>query len=1023
MNITRLAIDNDRVTLTLLAVILFAGVSAYLKLPRAEDPGFIIRAAQVLTYFPGAGPQRVEELVTDPLEKVIQEIPELDFISSQSKAGVSVIVVNIRESFTEMRPIWDNLRRKVERARADLPPGVVGPNVNDEFGDLFGVVITLRGEGFSYAEMADIADEVRDELLRNEEVAKVDVYGKQAERVFVEYNNARLAELGLSPQQLVALLQAQNIIIPGGELLAGRERIALEPSGSFESVADLGSSILKVPGRAELIYLRDVAAIRRSFIDPPQSLVRANADPALTIAVSMREGGNIIRLGEQIEATLQRLQAVYPWGVEFGISVFQPEAVDRKVRDFSANLLQAIAVVSLVMLVTLGLRTGLVVASLIPSAIVMALLAMSVFGIGLNQVSLAALIIALGMLVDNAIVMAESTLVQMQAGKDAVAAAVDSANELKVPLLTSSLTTGAAFLPIYLAESSTGEYTAALFEVVTITLLCSWVLAITVVPLLCVRFLRVSPREESFDGGTYRAYRAVLRFVLRNRLLSVSVVGALFAAAIYGLGSVPKLFFPPSDRAFFKAEVELPVGSDIRATEALVIDIERFLVRELQVGQTRPAGVRDWVVYIGNGGPRFVLQHNPEPASPHYALFVINVTDYRDIEGIMARIEDYVFANHPSATSNLKRFDNGPPVTNPVEVRVLGREEGTLFELVEQVKAQLADIPGTRNVRDDWGLRTKKLRVNINQARAQRAGLSSQDIAVSLQTGLSGIEMTEYREGADRIPIVMRSVAADRQDIGKLESLNVFSQLTGTSVPLKQVADVEVVWQSANIRRRDRFKAVNISAALRGEATAAEVFAQLAPWLEAQRDTWPVGYRYEFGGEAETSGKANQSIAEKLPIAALIIILLLVGQFNSVRRPLIILLTIPLGMIGVTAGLIVLDSYMGFMTFLGIISLAGIVINNAIVLLERIRTEIDETGLPPFEAIIEAAQRRLRPILLTTATTVFGLLPLYFGGGAMWEPMAIAIMSGLVFATVLTLGFVPVMYSLLFRVRPGGPVA
>ncbi|MDH3452233.1 MAG: efflux RND transporter permease subunit, partial [Gammaproteobacteria bacterium] len=625
------------------------------------------------------------------------------------------------------------------------------------------------------------------------------------------------------------------------------------------------------------------------------------------------------------------------------------------------------------------------------------------------------------MLVDNAIVMAESIMVQIQAGKSPIAAAVDSANELKVPLLTSSLTTAAAFLPIYLAESSTGEYTAALFEVVTITLLCSWVLAITVVPLLCVRFLKVKRVEETFDNRIYRGYRAALLLCLRNRLATLAVIVALFAAAIYGLGGVPKIFFPPSDRLFFKAEIELPIGSDISATTAVVQDIERFMEAELQVGGERQQGLRDWTAYIGNGGPRFVLQHNPEPASPHYALLVLNASDHQSIDGIIVRLEDYVFDNHPNVTVTLKRFDNGPPVTNPVEVRVLGRDEDRLFTLVDKIKDKLASIPGARNIKDNWGLRTKKLRVNVNQARAQRAGLSSQDIAVSLQAGLSGIEMTEYREGADRIPIVMRSVAADRQDIGKLEGLNVFSQLTGESVPLKQVADVEIVWQSANIRRRDLFKSVTISAGVEPGVTAAEVFAELSPWLQTETLSWPVGYRYEFGGEAETSGKANESIAEKLPIGALIILLLLVGQFNSIRRPLIILMVIPLGMIGVTAGLLVLDSYMGFMTFLGIISLAGIVINNAIVLLERINIEIHDNELAPFEAIIEAAQRRLRPILLTTATTVFGLMPLYFGGGAMWEPMAIAIMAGLLFATVLTLGFVPVMYSLLFRVREPQP--
>ncbi|UCF19210.1 MAG: efflux RND transporter permease subunit [Gemmatimonadota bacterium] len=1019
MNITRAAIEKNRITAVTLAIIIVGGLGAFANMSRDEDPGFIIRAAQVTTIFPGASPARVGRLVTDKLEKAIQEMPELDFITSESKSGVSVIMVNVKESYKEMRPIWDDLRRKVNRAAADLPDGVIGPTVNDEFGDVFGTLIALTGEGFTYAELKEVGDQARDELLLINDVAKVEIFGTQEERVFVEYNNARLAELGLSPIQLGMILDSRNIVLPGGQVTADGERIVLEPSGNFETVDDLRRTVISLPGRSDVVYLEDIATIERGYIDPPESKVTATGTEALVLAVSMRGGGNIISLGEQVEQTVDRLRAVYPIGLELDIVAFQPDEVDRKVNDFVKNLLQAITVVVVVMLLFLGLRTGLVVASLIPTAIIMAFLVMSFFGIGLDQVSLAALVIALGLLVDNAIVMVESTMVQMSEGKSAVQAAIDSASELRVPLLVSSLTTAAAFLPIFLAESSTGEYTAPLFKVVTITLLCSWILAITMVPLLAVSFVRVkkgNPTRQSFDTPFYRRYRSALLLALKRRYLTVAFAVAIFALAVMGLGLVPQIFFPPTDKAFFKAELELPLGTAIERTEGVVSGIESFLEEKLLVGPDRSDGVTSWAGFIGKGGPRFVLSYNPEPPSPNYAFMLVNTSAYEPIDEYIASIDSFAFANYPDLETTISRFQNGPPVEAPVQVRVLGRDPDLLFPMVDHLKERLRTTPGTRNVIDDWGRRTKKLNVTINQARARRAGVTNQDIALSLQAGLSGFELSEFREDDELIPITLRSVAADRQDIGKIESLNVFAQATGASVPLKQVADVAVAWEPAKILRRDRLRTVTVSAGLKSGHTAFDVIGQITPWLEAESAEWPVGYRWELGGEVETSGEANQSIAEKLPIAALIIILLLVYQFNSIRRPVIILLTIPLGLIGVSIGLIIARSYFGFMTFLGIIALAGIVINNAIVLIDRIKIEIEDNGHEPPRAIIEAAQRRLRPILLTTATTICGLIPLWLGGGPMWEPMAISIIFGLLFATLLTLGLVPVLYSLFFRI-------
>ena len=1041
MDITRAAIERNRITAIALLVVLVGGLSAYGRMSRAEAPGFVIRTAQVLTIFPGASPDRVENLVTDKLEEVIQEIPELDLVNSTSKTGVSIVMVNIREEFMQMRPIWDDLRRKVDKVRPELPADIVGPTVNDEFGDVFGVIVTLTGEGFSYAELKDVADEVRDELLRVNDVAKVEIHGAQEERVFVDYDNARLAELGLSPIQLRQILESANIIIPGGDVNTGVERITLEPTGNFESVGDLRQAVVSLPGRPEILYLEDLTTISRGYIDPPSSLVRTSGTPALALAISMRDGGNVITLGAGIRRELERLQAVYPIGIEFDVVAFQPEIVDRKVAEFVTNLVQAVAIVLAVMLLFLGLRTGLVVASLVPMAMTMALLVMSFFGIGLDQMSLAALIIALGMLVDNAIVMAESIMVQMSEGKKRLDAAVDSARELRGPLLISSLTTAAAFLPIFLAESSTGEYTAPLFKVVTITLLSSWVLALTMTPLLCVLFLKVKPvaRDQSFNARFYRVYRGALLTGLRHPWVSLAGVVAVFVVVLQGFAYIPNIFFPPSDKTIFTVEYELPSGTSIERTEAVMAAVDQFIEDELTVDGPpsggaagavfaaqvdepvdtgRVAGVTNWATFIGNGGPRFYLAHNPEPSSRNYAFSIVNATSRAVItDELIPRLEAFCLEQFPDLKVTLNPLQIGPPITAPVEVRLSGRDEDALFDIVDVVKAQLRAIRGTKNITDDWGVRSKKLVVDVNQPRARRAGVTNQDIAISLQTALSGYETTQYREEDEIIPVVLRSSVASRTDLTKLESLNVYVQATGQSVPVSQVADIEVVWQPSKVLRRNRLKTVTVSSDLEPGVTATQVVSQIRPWLATEQEGWPLGYLWEFGGEEETSVKANQSIAAQLPIAGLIILLLLVVQFNSVRRTAIILLTIPLGLIGVVIGLLAAQSYFGFMTLLGIIALAGIVINNAIVLIDRIDIETDQNGLEPPRAIVEAAQRRFRPILLTTVTTVAGLLPLWFGGGPMYEPMAIAIIFGLIFATVLTLGVVPILYSLFFRVR------
>ena len=916
MDLTQLAIEKNRVTTAMLVVALLGGLTAFNELPRAEDPGFIIRTAQVITHFPGASPERVENLVTDRLEQAIREIPELDSVESTSKTGISIIIVNIKEKYREMRPIWDSLRRKIEREAPNLPAGALEPTVNDEFGDVFGIVLSLTGDGFSYAELEQVAENARDELLQLPDVAKVDTFGIQEERIFIEYENARLTELGIAPSELSQVLEAQNIVSAGGTLRLGPERIGIEPSGNFESVGDLRRAIVQMPDSDEVVYLEDLVQIRRGYVDPPVDRVHtgkgailyhsrertfpfeAPKTAALVLAVSMREGGQVTALGVEVEALMRRFNEFYPIGLQLDPIIFQPTDVQQVVDSFVENLLQAIVVVMLAMLAFLGLRTGLVISALIPTAIMTTLLVMQVAGIGLDQISLAALIIALGMLVDNGVVMAESMTVGMAGGQTGTQAAIHSARELRVPLLTASLTTSAAFLPIYLAESATGEYTASLFTVVTIALLSSWLLSLTMTPMLGAFFLKVTPvdEDELYARPLYRAYRRALEISLRARWLSAGTAAAIFFGVMWAAQFVPSLFFPPSDRPSFEVEIELPAATDVEYTREVVEQLERHLTEELLVNEERPKGIVDWVSFIGRGAPRYYLSYGPEPQNPAYAILLVNATSHIERDEAIRDIQEYFWERHPEVKAVARPRSIGPPVSHPIQIRITaGFDQAGLFEAVESVKSRLRQFPTTRDVGDDWGLRTKKLRITVDQAGARRVGASSEAVALSLKTLFTGLEVTQYREGDKIIPVTMRSKEEERLNLSLLETANVYLPSTGEAVPLSQIATAKVVWEPSKVLRRNAARTVSVVANVAPGALAMDVTAELFPWLEEESKSWPLGMRYTIGGEDEASSKANSSIGEKMPIGLGIILLLLILQFNSFRKPVIILLTVPLG--------------------------------------------------------------------------------------------------------------------------------
>lgn len=1022
MNLTAIAINNNRVTYLLMGIILILGITGYASLPRDSMPPFTIRIARIVTVFPGASPERMELLVTDPLEKVVQEIPEVDYIESESRTGISIVKVALKESIgeSELRPIWDRLRRKIDNVV--VPSGVTGgPDLKDEdLGITYGIAVGLKNDGYEPRELEKYADQLRNKLIRLRDAAKVELSGVLERRVFIDYNDAELAKIELSANELKNAISGTNIIIPAGQISIGDERVILEPSGNFETIRDIQNMLIPVGNGRESVYLKDIAKVYEDYISPRETIVRMNGQPAIGLHISLKEGANIMQLGEEVDELLASFNQTLPVGIIGKRVASQDHSVSKSVSDFLSNLVQSIVIVLAVMLMFLGLRTGIVVAGLIPAAMVMSLFLMGVFDIGLDQVSLAALIMALGMLVDNAIVMAESMMVKMDRGTKAPDAAISSSKELMVPLLTSSLTTSAAFLSFFMADSVMGEIMGPLFSVITITLLSSWLMALTIVPMLAIVFIKVRQNSGHQKPGFFEKlniyYKQIIVWALSKPVLILSVVLGCLALSLLGMGKLGFVFMPDSDRNLVTVDIILPTGTSLETTDSQVSLIERYLSDSLLIKSGRSRGVQDWSSFIGEGPKSYDLGYQPDQKQTNYAHLLVNTSSGNDNQLVIDRIDKFAFNNLPDAKVTVKRLTSGGGANVPIQIRISGPDAEKLTRIASQTKGQLRTMAGTSKVDDNWGPKIKKVYVDINQSKLSYNGLTNQDVALSSYTTLSGYTVGEYREEEDNIPISMRTEGSLEVAYEDLEGLSIYSQLTGKTVPMAQVADISVDWLLAKIIRRDLNRTITIESQLQAGYTAVEVTGQMLKWLNEQRDEWGIEYTFELGGESEASGDAMSAVMAKLPISFFIIILLLVMQFNSLRKSSIVLLSVPFGIIGVVGGLLVTGTHLSFTGFLGIISLSGIVINNAIVLIDRIQLELDENERIPYDAILAAVQERFRPILLTTFTTSLGLIPLWLGGGEMWQPLAIGIIFGLLFATVITLVLVPVLYRLFYKV-------
>jgi multidrug efflux pump subunit AcrB len=1011
MGLTRAALDRWRLVVALALVLIVTGVTTYFTHPSQEDPEITIRTAVVTARFPGMSAARVEQLLVKPIEEAARQIAEVDTIESAAQTGLATVKVELRPEVTQVKPVWTTLRDRMTDLGPSLPEGTVGPLVNDDYGRVAVTTLALHGADFSPAELRATARWLRDRLATVPAVGRIDLYGVQEERIWIEFDRARLDQAGLTVERMLDAVADQNLILSAGALQTEAGfRYALSTDGAFEDWYVIGDVPVPLPSGGTTL-LRDLARISRGYVEPVRNPVFFNGNPAVTLGVSMVEGGAIQTFGAGLDTALADLRRALPLGLSLDLVTHQPPIVAASVAEAIENLAQTIATVMAVVILFLGMRAGLIVGAIVPLSIVLALVGMALWGIPLHRISIAAVIIALGLLVDNGVVMAEDIKRRIDSGTDARAAALEASRTLAIPLLTSSLTTILAFLPLMLASDATGEFLRALAQVLALTLLASWLLSVTVTPLLCVRFLRATNvAAETEPGRGARLYQVALRRALGARAFVLIGTVVAFAVALAALGRVPTGLLPPSERAQFVLNLELPAGVSEDETARVARRLASFLADD----RSNPEIVGN-VVYVGSGGPRFFLALSPLDPAPHVAFAVVNLVDAAAVAPVRARVEDWMRANLPEARGWTELLFLGKTPPGTVEIRLVGGDSDALFTAGRMVEGVFRGLEGTRQIRGDWANPVLQLTVLIDEARARRAGVAPSAVARTLAARFEGAHVTDYREGDRVIPVVIRAEDAARNSLDALADVTVLSG-DGVAVPLMQIADYGGELQPWVIRRVDQDRALTVTA-LRPDLSAAELLAAVTPQLDAL--DLPPGVRWEPDGEVVAKAEANAALFATLPQCLLGIVLLLIWQFDSFRRPAIIFATIPLVLVGVAPGMVLMNGILDFNALLGVLSLAGIIINNGIVLIERIDAE-RVVNRDMGEALIAACAARLRPIVMTTLTTILGLLPLHLFGGELWRGMTIVMMFGLGVGTLLTLFVVPCLYATIFADRRRG---
>ena len=1020
---SQFAIENKVISWMLVLIFGVGGMVSFFSLGQLEDPPFTVKDAKIIVAYPGASAQQVEEEVTYPIEQALQQMSSLDKVVSTSSAGLSQITPTIQNTYggAELQQEWDTLRRKIGdmSVRGELPPGTSEPLILDDFGDVFGLMFAITGEGYSYGEIEDYVDYLRRELILIDGVAKVEVTGARERQVFVEISQTRLATLGISIQRIYDLLQTQNVVSNAGSIRAGSEAVRINPTGEFTSVKQLEQLLISEPGASEVIYLGDIANVYQGYAEVPDKIMRYGGQQALVVGVSFTSGVNVVDIGRAIVNRAKELEFARPVGMEINQIYNQPAEVEKSVASFLKNLIAAVVIVIVVLLFFMGVKSGLLIGLILFLTCSGTFILMLNKGIELQRISLGALIIALGMLVDNAIVITEGVLIGLKRGMTKLAAANAIVGQTMWPLLGATIIAILAFAPIGLSPDSTGEFAGSLFWVLLYSLCLSWFTAITLTPFFCDMFFKEEIRssrdsdqepEDPYQGALFVVYKKMLDFCMRRRALTVLVLIAMLVAALLGFGKVQQSFFPPSTTPIFMVDFWLPQGTDIRATDEYVVEIQQALSADDRIEFSHAV--------IGGGMPRFMLTYTPESSYSSYAQLLFRIHEPADVVPVMRYVESYLQENYPQASIKFRRLEIGPSPSAKIEARFIGANPAVLRQLAHQAKAIMREDYNATGIRDDWRERSKMIRPQLNEANARRLGITKRDLDNALLMSFSGLRVGLYRQGTNLMPILVRLPDNERLNIDSINDVQLFSTTYNRYVQIDEVVDkLSTEWEDALIQRRDRKRTLSVltDPNVFGNETANDLFNRLRPKIEAI--DLPDGYFLEWGGEYESSTEASAALFASLPLGFLMMFLITLVLFNSVRAPLVIWVCVPLAIIGVTVGLLVMDKPFGFMAMLGLLSLSGMLLKNGIVLLDQINTEL-ATGKEPYQAVFDSGVSRVRPVAMAAVTTILGMVPLL--ADAFFESMAATIMFGLGFATVLTLLVVPMLYAMFhgYQYRP-----
>ncbi|MCR5881854.1 efflux RND transporter permease subunit [Rhizobacter sp. J219] len=1022
-NISKWALEHPALTRYLLVVLMVLGLAAYFQLGQDEDPPFTFRAMVVRAYWPGATAQQVTEQVTDKLEKTLQEVPYADKIRSYSKPGETLIIFQLKDSTPpkDVQQIWYTVRKKVGDMRGTLPGGVVGPFFNDEFGDVYGSIYALSSDGFTYDELKEHADQVRQRLLKVKDVNKVEVFGAQDEKIFIEISQKRLAQLGIDFNAVLAQLGQQNAVESAGVINAPSDYVQVRVGGQFNSVEQLKNFPIRANGAS--FKLADIADVKRAYVDPPQVKVRHQGKEVIALGISMAKGGDIIEMGQSLKKAADAIRDDLPAGIEMHQFQNQSTVVARSVNEFVGVLIEAVVIVLAVSFVSLGLhfkplrldwRPGLVVGITIPLVLAITFVTMFYWGVGLHKISLGSLIIALGLLVDDAIIAVEMMVRKLEEGYDKARAATFAYDATAMPMLTGTLITAVGFLPIGLAKSTVGEYTFAIFAVTAAALLISWFVSVYFVPYLGTVLLKTKPHaaddqpHELFDTPFYSRFRALVDWCVQHRWITIGLTVGTLVLGVVGMGKVQNQFFPDSNRLEVLVDLWFPEGTSYSANEAVTKKVEARLMKL--------DGVDHVTTWVGSGVPRFALVLDQIFPQSNVSQIVLLPKDLAAREKLRHALPELLATEFPEVRARPKLLPNGPPVPYPVQFRVVGPDPGKVRAYADEVKAIMLTNPNMRGVNDNWNESVKVLRLEVDQDKARALGVSSQAIAQAARTLNSGTTVGQYRDGDKLIDIVLRQPLEERKAITDLANAYV-PTTTGRSIPLSQIAKANFVWEPGVLWRENRDYAATVQGDIVEGLQGATVTAQLDPLFAPIRAKMPAGYRVEVAGAVEESSKGQGSIAVGAPLMLFIMFTLLMLQLQSFSRAMLVFLTGPLGIAGVAAALLLLNRPFGFVALLGVIALMGMIMRNSVILIDQIEQD-RARGVPTWNAVVEASVRRFRPIILTAAAAVLAMIPL--SRSVFWGPMAVAIMGGLIVATALTLLALPAMYAAWFRVKPAG---